>query len=263
MSDQTPLISSTAFACPHCGAFAAQKWYQTHVQEYPDDNRVPNIPDREFVKMVESDQEMHPDAKADYLAWSQKMQMGLPYREREQPTYLNERVQNLSLSECFTCNKIAVWVHDNYVFPPAKKGPPPNVGMPENVRKVFEEARSILGDSPRGAAALLRLCVQLLCAELGEKGKNIDADIASLVGKGLSVLVQQSLDVVRVIGNESIHPGVIDLNDDRPTAEALFVLVNSITEQMITHPRAVSELYSKLPEGKRKAIEERNAKAKK
>jgi len=124
----------------------------------------------------------------------------------------------------------------------------------------FEEAREIVDASPRGAAALLRLCTQKLCRYLGEKGKNLDEEIGNLVKKGLNPLIQQSLDVVRVIGNEAVHPGVIDLNDDRDTAIQLFTLVNSIAEQMISHPKAVRAMYDKLPEAKRKAIEQRDGK---
>ena len=63
---------------------------------------------------------------------------------------------------------------------------------------------------------------------------------------------------MRVIGNESVHPGTIDLNDDRDTAIRLFDLVNIVCEQMITQPRQVEELYQKLPESKREAIEKRD-----
>jgi hypothetical protein len=68
--------------------------------------------------------------------------------------------------------------------------------------------------------------------------------------------------MVRVIGNESVHPGSIDLNDDRETALRLFDLVNAIADQMISHPKKVKEMYGKLPEEKRKAIEARDAAAK-
>ena len=102
--------------------------------------------------------------------------------------------------------------------------------------------------------------MQKLCKHLGEKGKSIDEDIASLVKKGLNPLVQQSLDIVRVIGNDAVHPGVIDLKDDRDTALRLFELVNTIADQMISNPRAVREMYAKLPEAKRKAIETRDKK---
>lgn len=79
--------------------------------------------------------------------------------------------------------------------------------------------------------------MQKLCAVLGESGKDINADIASLVTKGLSVQIQQALDIVRVIGNEAVHPGHIDLKDDPKTAELLFDLLNLIVEEKISEPR--------------------------
>lgn len=82
--------------------------------------------------------------------------------------------------------------------------------------------------------------------------------ITALVKKGLDVRVQRALDVVRVIGNNAVHPGHIDLRDDRAAAEKLFGLVNLIAERMISQPKHVQELYESLPEGARKAIEKRN-----
>ena len=128
----------------------------------------------------------------------------------------------------------------------------------QDVRRDYEEAGTILDASPRGAAALLRLAVEKLCKGLGEPGRDLNADIASLVAKGLDQRVQQALDVVRVIGNNSVRPGQIDLRDDRATAETLFGLVNLICEKMITEPKHVDELYTKLPEAARQAIEKRD-----
>ena len=125
----------------------------------------------------------------------------------------------------------------------------------------YEEASTILDPSPRGAAALLRLGIQKLCKHLGEKGDNINEDIAALVQKGLDHRVQQALDIVRVVGNNAVHPGQIDLKDNRATAEQLFGLANLIAEIMITQPKHVASLYDTLPENARKAIQKRDSRS--
>jgi hypothetical protein len=155
-----------------------------------------------------------------------------------------------------------LWLHDNLLYPAPHLHVECNSDMPDEIRADFNEAREIFFLSPRGAAALLRLAVQKLCAVLGESGKDINADIASLVTKGLSVQIQQALDIVRVIGNEAVHPGQIDLNDDPATAASLFELVNLIIEERISEPKRRAEMYAKLPASKRDAIAKRDGAAK-
>lgn len=113
--------------------------------------------------------------------------------------------------------------------------------------------------SPRGATPLGAAAVQKLGKALGESGKNINADIASLVQKGLAPQVQQALDVLRVIGNNAVHPGQIDLKDDRDTALALFGLLNYIVEQQIMRPKELETIYQSLPPGALAQIEKRNS----
>jgi hypothetical protein len=144
------------------------------------------------------------------------------------------------------------------IFPDSSLAPLPNPDLPDDIIADFEEARSIVQRSPRGAAALFRLCIQKLCVHLGESGKNINADIASLVKKGLHPKVQKSLDIVRVVGNESVHPGTIDLRDKPQTAVQLAALINMIADAMITQPKLVDELYEALPEAKREEIKKRD-----
>jgi hypothetical protein len=145
------------------------------------------------------------------------------------------------------------------IIPSTGSAPLPNPDLPEPLKTDYNEARSICGPSPRGAAALLRLVVQKLCKYLGQSGVDLNADIANLVSKGLSPKIQKALDVVRVIGNEAVHPGQIDLNDNPAIASQLFALVNLIVEAMITQPRAVDKIYDSLPESKRKAIDVRDS----
>ena len=139
------------------------------------------------------------------------------------------------------------------------KGPPPNPDLSADVRRDYDEARSILALSPRGSAALLRLAIQKMCTELGAKGNKIDDQIADLAAKQLPVQIQQALDAVRVIGNESVHPGQLDMRDDHDTAEQLFDLVNVIADDRISRPKQVAAVYAKLPADKRAAIEQRDA----
>ncbi len=256
-----PSISASAFDCPHCGAYTTQYWFEVYAN-VRDKNATPHIPDVDTRKRINEATKIPDEAKRKFLDWSDKMDSGLIFLEKNDGKYVYRDVNNLNLSQCYHCGKVAVWVHGNLIHPNEKLGVPPNTDLPDHIVRDYEEARGILGDSPRGAAALLRLCVQKLCIHLGEKGKNIDDDIASLVSKGLNPLVQKSLDIVRVIGNEAVHPGVIDLNDDRDTASQLLVLINSIADQMISNPKKVEELYGKLPESKRAAIDKRNNKVK-
>jgi len=141
------------------------------------------------------------------------------------------------------------------VVPDMEGIPYPNDDLIDEIKDDYMEARSILSRSPRGAAALLRLALQKLCKQLGENGKDINSDIANLVKKGLRQSIQKALDIVRVTGNESVHPGVLDMKDNREVALKLFELVNLIADVMISEPKRVDELYDKvIPEEKKKAI---------
>jgi len=255
-----PSVNETAFNCPHCGALTTQYWYKLYAARLSGDNLTPRIPKDSDKKEVAENTKLQIEVKDFLLKWIDKMCSGLVFFDKDDVNAFGPEVQNLNLTRCFNCNKIAVWVNDRLLFPRTKSSIQPNPDLREDIIRDFEEAREIVDASPRGAAALLRLCIQKLCEQLGENGKDIFNDIASLVKKGLNPLIQQSLDVVRVIGNEAVHPGVIDLNDNRDTAIQLFVLVNSIAEQMISHPKAVKAMYDKLPEEKRKAIEKRDGK---
>jgi len=152
----------------------------------------------------------------------------------------------IRVGTCDHCQNSSLWINMLMVYPTTGNSPFPNPEMPENVLKLYLEASSISLKSPRGAAALLRLAIQILCKELGEEGKNINTDIANLVTKGLPDIVQQSLDIVRVTGNDAVHPGQID-TDNSETANQLFDLINIIVEYMIALPKKVSGLYNNLP----------------
>src|SRR5437899_625112 len=228
-----PSIAETAFNCPHCGAFTTQFWYQLFAEQLTGDHTTPIVPKAEHKTRLQA---LSPELQTELSEWIDKMMTGLVFFESKDGKWRDLHVENLHLSKCYNCAKIAVWVNERLVFPEHKTTTQPNSDLPDNIIRDYEEARSIVDLSPRAAAALLRLGIQKLCAYLGESGKDLNNDIKNLVAKGLNPIVQQSLDIVRVIGNESVHPGTIDLNDDRETAIRLFDLVNAIADQMISHP---------------------------
>jgi hypothetical protein len=167
---------------------------------------------------------------------------------------------NLDVAMCSRCDERSVWVGHHMVYPAASAGPLPNPDMPEEARADYEEARAILALSPRGACALLRLVVQKLCIALGEPGKDLNKDIGKLVAeRGLLPGVQKALDSVRVIGNESVHPGELDMKDNQKVAAALFAVTNVIVERLISADKEIDALYALVPEGKRAGIEQRDA----
>jgi hypothetical protein len=169
---------------------------------------------------------------------------------------------NFNVSNCYSCSAFTVWVEDKIVYPVSQSVIEPHEMMPATIKGDFEEAGSIVNLSPRGAAALARLCIQKLAIELGESGDNLNNDIAQLVKKGLEIEVQQALDVVRVIGNNAVHPGTIDLKDDKETALTLLSLVNMIVERRIAGPKKLMTLFAGLPPGALKQIEDRDGKRK-
>ncbi len=167
-------------------------------------------------------------------------------------------VPNLTAARCNHCNEYSLWIGSSMIYPEEIDVESPNQDLPEEVKEDYLEAANILNQSPRGAAALLRLSIEKLVNVLDAQGKDLNTKIGDLVSKGLNPKIQKALDVVRVIGNEAVHPGQIDLTDDNETAQSLFKLVNVIADGMITQPKEVDTLFDDLPEGHKKGIERRD-----
>lgn len=255
----SPSIQETAFNCPHCGALAKQHWFELRAGLRPKDGRPVRITEEnanhDYINSIED-----ADLRIKWQKWLARMIVGAPFLHQQDPEYFGAWcVHNVDMSRCYNCDEISIWVKSSLVYPTRGDSPIPNADLSMDIRQDFDEAGRIVQISPRGAAALLRLSIQKLCKELGATGKTIDEDIAILVKQGLDVRIQRSLDIVRVIGNEAVHPGQLDLRDDVATAERLFGLVNIIADAMITQPKQIEAMYADLPENKRTAIERRDA----
>ncbi|MCL6699146.1 DUF4145 domain-containing protein [Sphingomonas sp. NSE70-1] len=165
----------------------------------------------------------------------------------------------VSMSRCEACGRESIYVGGEIVLPSESDAPPSAADMPTDLVEDYEEARAILPRSPRGSAALLRLVIQKLLPHLGASKKGIDQAIGELVASGkIKTPIQKALDTVRVIGNESVHPGEMNLKDDRETALALFRIINLIIETAITEPKRLEALYASLPKSKLEGIANRD-----
>lgn len=168
-------------------------------------------------------------------------------------------------SICEACSDSSFWIKNSQeeilIFPLINVDVPiPNPDMPNNIKQIFNEAGLVLNSSPRASAALSRLAIDILTKEVVPDAKNLNYGIGKMVEQGMPVEIQQSLDIVRVIGNNAIHPGEIDISDDKDTAQSLMELLNIIVENRISQPKKIYEIYSKLPQGALKAIEDRDNK---
>jgi hypothetical protein len=253
-----PALGLDRFTCPYpdCGAIAHQTWFKARVEGYDDDGKPWLMTQAEAEKFKRD-----PQLKS-MVTFIEKMLAKKIFFEIESEGAWRRitELMNIHVSRCFSCSGVAIWHGDELIYPVNKIAVAPDEGMPDDVKTVFLEANEIIDKSPKGAAALLRLCVQKLMPHLGEKGENINADIASLVSKGLDTRIQKALDVVRVVGNNAVHPGQIDLDDDKTIAANLFGLVNLIVETQITQKRHIDQLFDAVvPDRVKVQIEKRDA----
>ncbi len=213
-SDTTPGYKKQSFRCPHCGAFSAMQW--RHLLVNPDE------------------------------------------------------YSPVSMSFCSACSRPGVWIGDDksatnplsvliggtgyLIYPSASTAPAAEEDMPDDIKIDFEEARLIFNHSPRASAALLRLCVQKLCQQLLGKKGDIHTQIGELVEKGLPSRVLKAFDTIRIFGNESVHPGTVNLNDTPEVALALFTLLNMTVRYCITEEKELEAVRALTPATKRRNI---------
>jgi hypothetical protein len=163
-------------------------------------------------------------------------------------------------STCLTCEKISIWFHGNIFYPDSFGIEKPNQDLNQDIQDDYLEAASIVNKSPRGACALLRLAIEKLCNQLidpSNKKLHLDKKIELLKSKGLTERIYKNLLSVRVIGNEAVHCGTLDLKDNLEVTKQLFYLVNRIAEELITNPKNDESMFQSLPDNKAEEINKR------
>lgn len=218
---EKPEFRKKAFTCPNCLAFSKHDW--------------------EFNYVSENDGKFYDSG----------------YNIQVKPG-----IKELYICKCDNCGYLSFWYDERLCWPMNTSVEPPIDEMPVEIKKLYDEARSIVELSPKGACAILRLALQKLCNSLTNTSENgkIDESIKILVEQGLPKTLQQAFDIVRIVGNEAVHPGTIDLDDNKDIAYTIFQLMNIIVEKVVVEPQKIDELYKLLPEDKIKRIENRDKK---
>lgn len=235
MAKFTPAsFNQDAFNCPSCGVYARQIWHMlARVNGSSSNNANLTVPSQN--KSFEAT-----------------------------PTNVSAYIINgLNISRCGHCGENCLWLKDKLLVPYNSNVHPAHDDMPESVKVIYTEAAEISNASPRGAAALLRVALELLTHELGcNPESSINNKIAEIVSKGVSPNVVKALDILRVTGNNAAHTSsTLLLDDDAETASALFQIINFIVEQTIAHTKRLDEMHDLFPEGIKRQIEQRNMKA--
>ncbi|MDO5072910.1 MAG: DUF4145 domain-containing protein [Neisseria animaloris] len=202
-----PQINKPAFHCPHCGTYSHMDW-----------------------NLIELDEKRFMSYKVAICSFCQKpsfwkvldadFEIGSHFLQRE---FLYSKG-----------NQTVTKTNGEMIYPDFGLAPLPETDMPDDVRKDYEEAAKIFSQSPRGAAALLRLALQKLCRHLGEEGKNINTDIRKLVERGVfSGQVVEVADTLRIAGNNAVHPAQISDEDFDEVAGKMFDLINFIVKKQL------------------------------
>jgi hypothetical protein len=223
------------FVCKHCGNETIFKKAGSYTYRFTDEYRYTG--DSEY--WVESEWILHKCLTC------------------SQPTLLKLSIDSDEAS--FYPDGEILYYNRKQLYPIVSDAPDPSSDIPEEIIDDYEEARAVLPYSPRASAALLRLVLQKLCIHLGYTRASLNDNIKALVKeRRLSTEIQQALDAVRVIGNNAVHPGEINLNDKPEIALTLFKLINRIVEETITRPRESEDIYNTLPKSTHEQVRSRD-----
>lgn len=231
MNYKEPKFNENSFTCPYCGTFAEQKW--------------------SMYKML-----INWENKFEFASYTIGNKIGnLTINQTEE-------LDSISISTCNVCNKYHIWHNDKMIIPTNSPIPMPLEDMPEVVKNLYLEARDVHPISYKASCALLRLALQHLCEELlkDRSTGQINKDIGELVKEAVPQEFQQALDIVRVVGNNAVHPGKMDESDVEEYAITLFELLNYIVQEKIVRPKMIDGIYNKLPNGVLKEIKKRDNK---
>lgn len=230
----------SSFVCPSCSVFAQQLWHQILFKSETALNQHGEVEVNQFYVIQEGIEKF--------------------FFEGE---YIRED-NVVAFCRCQSCKQYSLWSDQKLVYPQKSLIPEPRKLMPDDVKKLYQEASDVFVHSPRASVALLRLALEVLLPHLGATKGTINNMISQLVSERKAIgKIQEAMDTLRVIGNNAVHPGEIIFEDgddeyQNQTAIALFKILNYIVVETLESDAMINNLYSQLPEKVLKGIDNRD-----
>jgi hypothetical protein len=123
-------------------------------------------------------------------------------------------IKGFAFSQCSHCHNHSIWDTNKkaLIFPKNTTRNFDLTEIPKELAEDYEEACSVLFDSPKASAALSRRCLQVLLREQGFTNKSLVQEIQDVIDSNkLPSHISDSLDAIRNIGNFAAHP-IKDIN---------------------------------------------------
>jgi hypothetical protein len=229
--DVEPQLGAESFSCPHCNAVAHQDWYSLFLK--PENAAEVGVltPEAVTVSTLRQGEAQRDNIKEieQFIERLKKTQLTYEYQKHPHP--LKVKMANLHISNCHNCNGFSLWVSGLLVYPTKLDK------TPELVDEDVEEAAVVLNKSPRGATALMRVCIQKLVPLLEENGKELNQRVSSLVRKGLEMEIQQAMDVLEVLRSDSAQLNPLESQADRETALRFLDSLKEVLERRMSQNR--------------------------
>lgn len=187
--------------------------------------------------------------------WYSTVVYGNAYKDNPNDIYNRTILEDMKVSKCAHCNNIVIWFRENMLIPRRTVVQEPPGDVPDNIKEIYIEAGNIFNDSPRASGALIRIALELLLQSINKNKLGLDKNINELIKSSIPGQLIKALSILRVNGNDIMHTGEIKIFEKKDDVAFLFDLFNMISEEMITRPKKLDEYYRKIPESKRKEIE--------
>jgi hypothetical protein len=229
--DVEPQLGAESFSCPHCNAVAHQDWYSLFLK--PENAAEVGVltPEAVTVSTLRQGEAQRDNIKEieQFIERLKKTQLTYEYQKHPHP--LKVKMANLHISNCHNCNGFSLWVSGLLVYPTKLDK------TPELVEEDLEEATAILNNFPRGATALMRVCIQKLVPLLEDNGKELNQRVSSLVRKGLEMEMQQAKEVLQVLRTDPVQLSQLESQADKETALRFLDSLKEVLERRMSHNR--------------------------